>query len=463
MKLADRKSLFLLPFLLAGFLVASAGQAFCGFYAAKADTQLFNQASKVVLVRDGDRTVITMANDYRGAPEEFAIVVPVPTFLERDQIHVGDRGVIEHLDAYSAPRLVEYFDPDPCRPVYPRTMSMRAEEAPASGDVGRKSAGSFGVEIEAEYTVGEYDILILSAEESQGLETWLRQEGYRMPAGARKVLGSYLKQGMRFFVAKVNLEEQDRLGFSYLRPLQVAFESPKFMLPIRLGTVNSEGPQELFVFALTRTGRVETTNYRTVKLPTDMEIPEYVENDFGAFYRALFDQQVRRERMRTVVLEYAWDMGWCDPCAADPLSHDELRQLGVFWLDPGRTNDRFAPRRPMPGPADVFITRLHVRYTADTFPEDLRFQETGDRQNFQGRFILRRPWSGRPGQCSAARRYFEDLVPRQQQRAENLARLTGWELSEILARMDLGAAPAPREDVPWWKKLWASGEEKGGR
>src|SRR6266478_4129239 len=89
---------------------------FCGFYVAKADTQLFNKASKVALVRHDGKTVMTMANDYRGDPQEFALVVPVPTFLERDQIHVGDRALLDHLDAYSAPRLVEYFDENPCRP-----------------------------------------------------------------------------------------------------------------------------------------------------------------------------------------------------------------------------------------------------------------------------------------------------------------------------------------------------------
>ena len=85
------------------------------------------------------------------------------------------------------------------------------------------------------------------------------------------MIGSYLKQNMRFFVARVNLGEQAKLGFSYLRPLQVAYESPKFMLPIRLGMVNANGAQDLFVYALTRNGRIETTNYRTVKLPSDME------------------------------------------------------------------------------------------------------------------------------------------------------------------------------------------------
>src|SRR6476620_1203198 len=91
--------------------------AFCGFYVAKADTKLFNKASQVVLVRDGDRTVLTMAHDFRGDPKEFAVVVPVPTVLQKDQIHVGDKALEEHLDAYSAPRLVEYFDEDPCRPL----------------------------------------------------------------------------------------------------------------------------------------------------------------------------------------------------------------------------------------------------------------------------------------------------------------------------------------------------------
>src|SRR5207244_3346094 len=125
--------------------------------------------------------------------------------------------------------------------------------------------------IEAQYTVGEYDILILSAKESAGLETWLRQNNYRIPAGASGLLASYIGQNMKFFVARVNLNEQSKLGYSVLRPIQVEYESPKFMLPIRLGMLNANGAQELFVYALSRRGRVETINYRTVMLPTGMD------------------------------------------------------------------------------------------------------------------------------------------------------------------------------------------------
>src|SRR5262249_61241693 len=107
--------------------------------------------------------------------------------------------------------------------------------------------------------------------------------------------GGYLKQNMKFFVARVNLAEQARLGFTYLRPIQVAYESPKFMLPIRLGMVNADGPQELYVYTLTRRGRVETTNYRTVRLPTGVTLPVHVKDEFGRFYQAMFTEQVRKE------------------------------------------------------------------------------------------------------------------------------------------------------------------------
>jgi len=137
---------------------------------AKADAKLFNRASQVVLARDGDRTVLTMANDFRGDPTEFAVVVPVPTFLTKEQIHVGDRALIERLDAYSAPRLVEYFDGDPCALPEEKNGAMDAM-APMLRAQKMSRDRSLGVTVEARYTVGEYDILILSAKESAGLET----------------------------------------------------------------------------------------------------------------------------------------------------------------------------------------------------------------------------------------------------------------------------------------------------
>ena len=262
-------------------------RAFCGFYVGRADAQLYNHASQVVMVRDGDRTVLSLMNDYQGEPAEFALVIPVPVVLQQGQIHIGNRELFQRIDSYSAPRLVEYYDPSPCPlPMSEMRLGMQAA-APASAFAdshARTNARALGVTVEAQYTVGEYDIVILSATQSDGLETWLRQTGYHIPEGLGAALAPYIRQGMKFFVARVNLKEHQRTGLSYLRPIQFAFESPKFMLPIRLGMINANGPQDLIIYVLSREGRVETTDYRTVKLPSGMDVPEFVQGEFGKFY-----------------------------------------------------------------------------------------------------------------------------------------------------------------------------------
>ena len=376
--------------------VPNLASAFCSFYVAKADTKLFNRVSQVVMVCDGDKNVVTMASDFQGDVDEFAMVVPVPRVVQKGQIHVMEKAILEHLDAYFAPRLVEYFDENPCL-VHRRLKFDMMAAAPTAekSALARRCAQSLGVTIEAEHQVGEYDILILSARESGGLVTWLTENGYRLPPGAKPVIGSYLKQGMKFSVAKINLESYRKGKYSYLRPLQIAYAHRKFMLPIRLGTVNAAVPQELFIYALTRKGRVETTNYRTVKLPTDIELPVYIkkEDRFADFYRDMFRTQVARQRGHAVFLEYAWDM-----------------------------------------------------------------KVTGNRENFQGRYIIRHPWQS-DADCEAARCYLNEMLPRRlDEEAKNLAHLTGWDIGDIRTRIkqqrpvtDTGS---DGDNEPRWSDIW---------
>jgi hypothetical protein len=443
--------------LLLALSVPNLSQAFCGFYVAKADASLYNQASQVVMVRKEGKTILSLMNDYQGELKDFALVVPVPQVLEKEQIHVGDAQIFKHLDNYTAPRLVEYHDGDPCQMRSTGGVRMMtASELTTSVKMRATPKKELGVTVEAEYTIGEYDIVILSAKESNGLETWLLQNGYKIPQGASKALQPYIKQGLKFFVAKVNLKEQNKTGLKFLRPLQFAFDSEKFMLPIRLGMINAKGAQDLLVYILTEKGRVEASNYQTIKLPSNMDIPVFVKNDFANFYKSMFDTQVNKQNMRAVFTEYFWNMGWCDPCAAEPLSPTELKQLGVFWLGQNSDSSSGVP---------VQVTRLHVRYSNDSFPEDLMFQETGDTENFQGRYVLRHAWQGTPDQCPAAQEYFKQLAIRHQQEAKNLAELTGWKMDSIRQKMSLSEGgqylesgskntdkkPAQNQ---WWRSIW---------
>ena len=97
-----------------GVALAPDARAFCGFYVSGADAKLSNNATQVVLMRDGTRTVLSMQNDYQGPPQDFAMVVPVPVVLQKENVKTLPRDVFDHVDKLTAPRLVEYWEQDPC-------------------------------------------------------------------------------------------------------------------------------------------------------------------------------------------------------------------------------------------------------------------------------------------------------------------------------------------------------------
>jgi hypothetical protein len=413
MRIPSRRALAILALSLSVIAATPSVLAFCGFYVAKADGKLSNKTSQIIIARDGNRTNITMTSDFQGNFKDFAMVVPVPSVLQKEQIRVVDANTVGKLDAYSVPRLVEYFDEDPCVINRPGIIQQNSPVVESGAKVERDKA--LGVTIEAQYTVGEYDIVILSATQSDGLETWLRENNYKIPTGARAALEPYITGGMKFFVAKVNLENFSKTGFTLLRPLQMSFETPMFMLPLRLGMLNAVGDQDLVVYALTRKGRVETVNYPNVKIPTDTEIPLYVKNEFGKMYAAVFKRAYERENKKAAFLEYAWNTSNCDPCSSDPPSIEELERAGAGWVGQG---------------SGVFLTRIHVRYNKKNFKEDLMFRETNSQETFQARYVLRHAWKGEAS-CDEAKTYKAEQPKVLETQAQNLARLTGWKIEDI--------------------------------
>ncbi|HEX5112627.1 MAG TPA: DUF2330 domain-containing protein, partial [Saprospiraceae bacterium] len=326
------------------------------------------------------------------------------------------------------PRLVEYYDQNPCNQFYrydEKAPRAALNEVVVGYGSKRKTET---VKIEAKYIVGEYDILILSATESAGLKKWLDANGYKIPAGAEEVLEPYIKSNLKFFVVKVNEEEKKKLPGNFLRPIQIKFNSPKFMLPIRLGMANADGDQDLIVYAFTKTGRIECTNYRTVSLPTGKNIPLFVKNDFGSFYSNLFQHQWDLEGKSVAMLEYAWDVSpknyvKCDPCVATAPSTQDLVQAGVWWINRD-WNDYNDDQYDDDYSSSVYFTRLHIRYNRRAFPQDLVFQLTPNTENFQARYVITHPANG-DFNCEAGKKYLADLKQRRRDELKMLTYLTG--------------------------------------
>ncbi len=444
-----RKLLFIAVIISASPLLFS----FCGFYVSKADGTLKNKTSQVILVRDGNRTSLTMYNDFKGDTKDFAMVVPVPVVLKKDDIKVVDQSIFQRLNDYSAPRLVEYWDENPCEnnKIEDKTFFKSAElsSVVVSGySTVRKK--DLGVKVEAKYLVGEYDILILSAKESGGLKQWLKSNGYKIPEAAEEVLDPYIKSNLKFFVVKVNESEKNKLNNNFLRPIQISFNSPKFMLPIRLGMANADGDQDLLVYAFSRKGRIECTNYRNTDIVTDKNIPLFVQKNFGSFYGNLFTKQWNDENKSVAFLEYAWDISpqnfyHCDPCIATAPSEQDLVQSGVWWLGNKDWSDYSdVDNEPDNGNKNVHFTRLHFRYNRKSFAQDLMFQVTPNTATFQARYIITHPATGNFN-CTAGKKYLQDLRQRRKKELNELTALTGTDINNW---QEDAAAKNDEENLP---------------
>ena len=427
-----RKLLFIAVLVAASPLLFS----FCGFYVSKADGTLKNKTSQVILVRDGNKTTLTMYNDFKGDTKDFAMVVPVPVVLQKENIKVVDQSIFQKLNDYSAPRLVEYWDQNPCNSyemedkVYSPRAEMSMVKQSAAANVRKKD---LGVKVEAKYLVGEYDILILSAKESGGLKEWLTNNGYKIPEAAEEVLDPYIKSNLKFFVVKVNENEKNKLNNNFLRPIQISFNSPKFMLPIRLGMANADGDQDLIVYAFTRKGRIECTNYRNTDIATNKNIPLFVQKNFSSFYGNLFTQQWNNENKSVAFLEYSWNVTpinqiKCDPCVGNPPTEQDLVQSGVWWLGNKDWSDYSDDENINEGNKNVHFTRLHFRYNRKSFAQDLMFQVTPNTATFQARYIITHPATG-DFNCTAGKKYLQDLRQRRKKELNELTALTGTDIN----------------------------------
>jgi len=434
-----RRRLAALTLAAASLFVADRADAFCGFYVAPGDKPLYNDATMVALLRDGTRTALSMSNNYKGPAADFAMVVPVPVVLQKENVKVLNKSVFSRLEAISAPRLVEYWEQDPCNP-YPPPMAMPTSVA-MGGTVksgAPEGAGKdYGVKIEAKFEVGEYQILVLSAKQSDGLESWLHDNKYNIPQGASAALAPYVKEQWKFFVAKIDITKValDANGSAQLSPLRFHYESNDFRLPVRLGLLNAPthaaAKQDLLLFVLSKTDRYEVANYPNVFIPTNLEVTDATRTSFAPFYATLFDAAVDKAQGKGVVTEYSWttpffnnNMGMkCDPCPSQPITAPaDLAALGgdVLWGlgaggPPMSKGPTWGPGGGMGGLGNVVITRLHARYDSKSLGDDLVFKVAGpvvggregggpagneqgakpsSQNNFQARYVIRHPWTG---------------------------------------------------------------------
>lgn len=268
----------------------------------------YNPASAVVIVRDGRRVVLTIEAAYEGPPTELSLVVPVPSAIGRESVRTVSGTVFRRLDQRTAPRVRHVF-PD----CFARMGAAAAMSAEGASDSARgRSAPTpedLGVEIEDEWPLDEYDVTLLSAEQSTGLLTFLRERGLDLPDAAASMLRGYIESGHRFVLFHADPARAQRLGETMmLSPLQLEYESDELRVPVRLGTLNSPGEQELLLYVISTEGRFDIANRPGVIAPTDIRMRRDARGAFAELYTSITDEIFRRTP-GAAITEYVHPVG----------------------------------------------------------------------------------------------------------------------------------------------------------
>ncbi len=366
------------------WLLLAQAHAFCGSYVGPVGDVPANGSSRIIVAYDGEDTTVTLTADAQQVPRQFGLLVPVPAGTTEEDVKVlTDLSDLDDLDLYTAPRLVAYT----CDSLHgwgeTRSVSGGCGDAVASGcgaafDEGIELAGQMAMDaLEAQvpgidqlgfFTEGDLAVHILDADSGSALQTWLDLNGFGTVEGSDELLDNYIDQDVHFLAVEATMPIVGR--DAWLDPIQVTYPGEKVqMLPLRLGSMNASGDQEVTLFTLVpdSDGAAQITTFDEVTQESEcMPAPGV---DVVDTLGAAFDEAIGNKAGGWVT-EYSWpSQVKCDPCPED-------------YVEPG------AWVQSLGGPsAGTHITRMRMRFDPFRLDEELQWQYTKDSSTRQLRYI----------------------------------------------------------------------------
>jgi hypothetical protein len=293
--------------------------------------QVTSEGMTVVALREGRDTVLSIQARVRGPAAEVALLVVVPSGPAPAPSTLK-LASLDPLGRVTGPRVVEYWEQDPCEMhdipfATDGTLDARARDAaavPATADA--------GVQYATELLAGKTGAEIVAS---------LKHDGYGVPDPLATIVDGYLKAGMQVLIARLDTGKLPRQADgAVLPPLQVHYVSDELSLPTRLfaagipagadAGVRRGARRELLIDVLSPGARYEASNRPNVAVPTNLNVPDAALAAPSTFYRTLLDRTFDSSPA-ALVTEYAWRASTCEVCAT-PLSAAEIGALGEASL-----------------------------------------------------------------------------------------------------------------------------------
>lgn len=435
-------STFLSFFVFCLFLYMGQAQALNAIFLTEPTKTITHKPSAMVVSRDENRTVITLAPDFSYDGSQLGLLIPLPKIVTDTQLRFADVGQLDAVMSFTAPRYNVYKDDDVCAGAV-RALEKRLDE--------KKSSILSYTQKYAE----KPEVRLIKREEliETPIQNILKDAGFVVDKAYEDALLAYKNANVDFALLIYAEKLDDSLSMS---PVQVAYESDNFILPLGLSTLNGGPAQDLTIVFISRDGLVQPKAAGLKKMPSGVDLPLFVKNDFAQVYADIFAQSVTTDNFQSLFLEFSGDLGWCPNCKdADTLTRADLRGLGAWWVDKAKTQKSKAA--PESTPDNIYFTRMHIRHTNKTLLNNVEFVNAKDKNRFQTVFNLHQPYI-KDAVCEDGRLYQANLPRIYDVQLNNLVALTGYEAVDIRARMTEGGQnfdlQSDEDAAQWWERMW---------
>lgn len=324
-----------------------------GFFATKSGNAT-SSSTQVVLMMNDNETAVSVATDYKGPSQTFALVLPVPSDVSLKEVLTLKRHSVERLDELTAPRFHEFWEMDPCEEGKTEQIWERSLAASESSDFLGMNMGAgdmlkgttkapkeMRTKVDADFRDegSEYKFSLVTSD----VMAWLKGKGYQPPAGVD--VGKY--SGMQFLVAETDPQKAELGGKGEALLSAIRYNTKKpVTVASTLGLANADKMHELIIYTLHPTKRFETANYPTVFPPTNVQVDFTVKERIGEFYAGIHDLLLAKDPTGFVA-EYAWPTEGCgEPCVNAALRLDELLTLGADAFERSLSDDVRNPAPP---------------------------------------------------------------------------------------------------------------------
>ena len=339
---------------LAGALALPGDAAACGGCFAPVGSPTVVTRHQMAVSMSPTETTLWDQIEYAGSPEDFVWVLPVRGGVP---VELADNAFFEALEQATqvqmqAPNPPVTFCFDPCGGFLAGSPSADGSGA---------DAGSRGVTIYHQDTIGPYETVTIGSEDPSALVMWLRDNGYGVPDAILPTITYYTDQGMDFAVLRLS----PNAGVNQMQPVRVTMPGLNPTFPLRMVSAGVEGKVglELYVFA---EGRYEPSNFHSAEVDRDALVYDWDTAQFN--YDELYRQAANEAEGRSWVTEFAQN-------APDSIRYYASEDYGT-GVRHSAMDDYAVVLRGLSSP---YLTRLTADMPAEYLTEDLILTaSTGD-------------------------------------------------------------------------------------